>query len=78
VHAATPGREHAEAPVTDLVAEALDDDRAVGGEGACRGSLLAQVGDEVARGALVEPVAVGEFARVGVDCAAHELADRAA
>ena len=50
------GREDAQAPVADLVAEALDDDRAVGGQDAGRELLLAQVLDERARGALVAGV----------------------
>ena len=44
VHAATERREHADAPVADLVAEALDDDRAVRGDDAGRAFLLAQEG----------------------------------
>ena len=46
--------EDADAPVADLVAEALDDDGAVGGDDAGRGRLLAQEGEEVARRARVE------------------------
>ena len=56
VHAAAERREDADAPVADLVSEALDDDRPVGGDDAGRRLLLAEEGDEVARGALVEPV----------------------
>ena len=44
VDAAAVGREDAEAPVADLVAEALDHDRLVGGDDAGRLLLLAQVG----------------------------------
>src|SRR5690349_17865310 len=43
VDATAVGREDAEAPVADLVAEALDDDRLVGGDDAGRLLLLAQV-----------------------------------
>ena len=49
-------REDADAPVADLVAEALDHDRAVGGDGARGRLLLAQERDRFARGALVEAV----------------------
>ena len=51
VDAAAEGREDAEPPVADLVAEALDHDRLVGGDDAGRRLLLAQVGDEVLGGA---------------------------
>ena len=47
VDARTERREDADAPVADLVAEALDDDRAVGRERAGRLLLLAQEGEEV-------------------------------
>ena len=53
-----PGRtgEHAQAPVADLVAEALDHDRAVARDDARGVLLLAQVVEQVARGALIEVV----------------------
>ena len=78
VHAAAERRQDADAPVADLVAEALDHDRAVGRHGAGRARLLAQVGEQVARGALVEVVvgaraASSAFASVSAD----ELARRA-
>ena len=60
MHAAAERREDADAPVADLVAEALDDDRAVGRDDAGRGRLLAQERQQVARGALVERVLVAE------------------
>ena len=47
VHAAAERREDADAPVADLVAEALDDDRAVGRDGAGRVLLLAQEREQV-------------------------------
>ena len=56
VHAAAVGREHAQAPVADLVAEALDHDRAVARQHARGRLLLAQVVEQVARRALVEVV----------------------
>ena len=49
------GREHAHAPVADLVPEPLDHDRAVVGHHAGGLGLLVEVGDEVRGGPLVEP-----------------------
>ena len=72
------GGEDAEAPVADLVAEALDHDRLVGGHDAGRGLLLAQVGDEVLGGAAVEVVLGGQLGRVAGDRLAGEGADRLA
>ena len=48
VHAAAERRQDADAPVADLVAEALDDDRAVGRHDARRRLLLAEEDEEVA------------------------------
>src|SRR5262249_6460521 len=56
VHTGAERRQHADAPVADLVAELLDHDRAVRGHRAGRLGLLVQEGHEVAGGALVEPV----------------------
>ena len=70
--------EHAEPPVADLVAEALDHDRLVGGDDPGRGLLLAQVGDEVLGGELVEVVVARQLGGLGVDRLARELADRPA
>ena len=67
VDAAAPGREDAEPPVADLVAEALDDDRLVGGDDPGRRLLLLQVVDEVLGGELVEVVVLRQLLRVGVD-----------
>ena len=47
VHARAERREHAHPPVADLVAEPLDHDGAVVGDGAGRLLLLVEVGDEV-------------------------------
>jgi hypothetical protein len=47
MHAAAERRQHADAPVPDLVSEALDDDRAVGRDNAGRALLVAQERDEV-------------------------------
>ena len=55
VHLGAERREHAHPPVADLVAEALDDDRAVVGHHAGGLGLLVEVGEEVAGRALVEP-----------------------
>ena len=56
VDAPAVGREHAQPPVADLVAEALDDDRAVARHDARGLLLLAQEVEEVARGERVEVV----------------------
>ena len=58
------GRQHAHPPVADLVAEALDDDRAVVGHGAGGLGLLVEVGDEVGGGALVEPAVAQALHRI--------------
>ena len=47
VHPRAERRQDADAPVAELVAEALDDDRAVVGHGARGLDLLGEVGDEV-------------------------------
>jgi hypothetical protein len=56
VDATAIGGKDADTPVADLVAEALDDDRAVGGHHACGGLLLAEERQEVASGERVEPI----------------------
>ena len=56
VHLAAERREHAHAPVADLVEVALDDDRAVVGHRAGGRVLVGEVLEQVARGALVEVV----------------------
>ena len=60
VYARAEGREDAEAPVADLVAEALDHDRAVRRDGAGRSRLLVQERQQIVRRALVEPMLVGQ------------------
>src|SRR5690348_8818892 len=75
VHAPAERREDADAPVADLVAEALDDDRAVGRDDAGRALLLAQELDEVPRGAIVEPL---DGRLVLGEQLARELPDRGA
>ncbi len=62
VHAAAVRAEDAQPPVADLVAEALDHDRAVARHDARRRLLLAQEVDEVAGGELVEVVVALERA----------------
>ena len=55
------GRQDAEPPVADLVAEALDHDRAVGrDDAAVRRRLVAEVGEEVLRRERVEVVVAAE------------------
>ena len=78
VDAAAERREDAEAPVADLVAEALDDDRRVARQDARRVLLLAQVVEEVLRRELVEVVLAHERRGVLVDGPAAERADRLA
>ena len=56
MHARAEGREDADPPVADLVLEALDDDRAVRRDGAGRGLLVAQEGQQVPCSLLVEGV----------------------
>ena len=72
------GRQHAQAPVADLVAEALEHDRALARQHARGRLLLAQVGEQVARGALVEVVVALERLGVLLDRPARERADRLA
>ena len=76
VDAAAVGRQDAQPPVADLVAEALDDDGAVGGQHARGGLLLAQELDEVTGGAPVEIVLALQHLGALVNRPAGELADR--
>ena len=78
VHAAAVGREDAQPPVADLVAEALDDDRAVARHDARGVLLLAQEGEQVLGGEVVEVVARLERRGVLLDRPARERADRLA
>ena len=82
VHASAERRQQADAPVADLVAEALDHDGAVGRDDARRGRLLVQEREQVARGLLVERVLVAqprERLLLGErDELARELPDRGA
>ena len=70
-----------EAPVTELVAEPLDQDRAVVRQGAGRLPLLGEVGEQVRRGARVEPGGgqplLGVLGAEGADLA-QERSERAA
>ncbi len=74
MHAAAERREDADAPVADLVAEALDHDRAVGRQRAGRVRLLAQEHEQVARRALVEVVLVAQPGACGRVAERRELA----
>jgi hypothetical protein len=78
MHATAEGREDADAPVADLVAEALDDDRAVGRHDPGHRLLLAQERQEVARGQGVERVLVLDVPDRGVVGERRELARRTA
>ena len=78
VGAPAVGGEDAQPPVADLVAEALEHDRSLAGEHARGGELLAQVGDQVAGGALVEVVVALQRLGVLLDGPAREGADRLA
>ena len=63
VHARAERRQDADAPVADLVAEALDDDGPVGGHGAGRRLLVAEEREQVLRRLLVERVLARSAAR---------------
>ena len=78
MHAAAERGEDAQPPVADLVAEALDDDRAVARHDAGGALLLAEELDEVAGGQVVEVELGLERLRVLVDRPAGEGADRLA
>ena len=60
VNARAEGRQDAEPPVADLVAEAFDHDGAVRRNRAGRRGLLVEERQQVARCALVEPMLVGQ------------------
>src|SRR5438105_688089 len=75
MHAPAERREDADAPIADLVAETLDDDRAVGRNDAGRALLLAQELDEIPGRAVVEPFDRRLPLRQEL---ARELADRGA
>src|SRR4051794_21605271 len=78
VDAAAERAQDAQSPVADLVAKALDDDRAVAGEDAGGVLLLAQELEQVGRGARVEVVLALEDLRGLVDRPARERPDRLA
>ncbi|MGH3093184.1 MAG: DEAD/DEAH box helicase, partial [Gaiellaceae bacterium] len=61
MHASAEWRQDAHAPVPDLVAEALDHDRAVGRERARRRLLLAQEREQVLGGSIVEEMLAGRY-----------------
>src|SRR4029079_7950670 len=74
VHASTEGREHAQAPGDDIIAEALDDDRAIRGQDAGGSLLLAQILHERAGGALVARVQAGQALHRALVVERRELA----
>ena len=78
MHPAAERREDADAPVADLVAKALDDDRAVGWDDARRRGLLAQEGEQVLCRARVEVIVVAEVGERALVGAGDELARGAA
>jgi hypothetical protein len=78
VNATAPGREDAQPPVADLVAEALDDDRLVGGDHPRRRLLLAQVRHQVLRRPPLQVVLLGELCGLRANGLAGEGADRLA
>ena len=78
VHTPAPGREHAQAPVADLVPEALHDHGLVGGHHAGGSLLLAQIRDQVLGRAAVQVVLGRQLLRVGAHGLAGEGADRLA
>ncbi len=71
VHLGAEGGVHGHAPVTDLVAKPLDDDRAVVGQVTGRRALLLEVGEEVVASPLVEP----RLREAGVGSLRPEAAD---
>ena len=73
VHPAAERGQDADAPVADLVAEALDHDRAVGGDDAGRGGLLAQEGEQVLGRARVEVVVVAQVLERALVAAGDQL-----
>ncbi len=76
VDAPAIGGEDAHPPVADLVAKALHHDRALTRQHARRGLLLAQIVEQVARGARVEVVVALQRLRLLLDGPARERADR--
>ena len=74
VHAAAERSQDADAPVADLVAEALDHDRPVGGDDAGRGRLLAQEGEQVLGRARVEVVLAAQVLEGALVGAGDQLA----
>ena len=78
MHAPAVRRQQADAPIADLVAEALDDDRPIGGHGARGRLLLAQERDEVLGRARIEVVVGGEHLERVLVIERDELARRPA
>ncbi len=78
MHLGTERREQAHPPVTDLVAEPLDHDRAVVGHGARGLALVVEVLHQVAGGELVEPEVIAQPLLGGVGRSGPQLADELA
>jgi hypothetical protein len=79
VHPAAERRQHADAPVTDLVAKPFDDDRVVVGDDRGGLGLIVEVAEQVVGGPLVQPCrpqAGGTLASLGGAQLAHERPDR--
>ncbi len=57
----TEGGEQDDSPITDLIAEPLHHDRLICGHHAGRLEFLFEIADQVARGELVEAVALPEL-----------------
>ena len=78
VNAASERRQDAHAPIADLVAEALDHDRAVGGDNPGCALLLAQERQQVVGGSLVEMELAAEPRRGALVRERRQLAGRRA
>ena len=54
MHASTERRQHRQSPITELIAEPLDHDGAVGRHGSSGLNLIREVVQQVAGGAVIE------------------------
>ena len=76
--AAAEGREDADAPIAELVADTLDDDGAVVGNLLCDEFLVGEIAEDILGGLLVEVVVVGEPGDCGAAWHGTQLADESA